>query len=50
MGMFDDIKVPVSYLRGILDKVYSSSTNKKFKIWGDKTPQNTYFIKHIAKI
>ena len=37
-------------LRGILDKVYSSSTNKKFKIWGDKTPQNTYFIKHIFPV
>ena len=37
-------------LRGILDKIYSSSTNKKFKIWGDKTPQNTYFIKHIFPV
>ena len=37
-------------LKGILDKVYSSSTNKKFKIWGDKTPQNTYFIKHIFPV
>ena len=37
-------------LKGILDKVYSSSTNKKFKIWGDKTPQNTYFIKYIFPV
>ena len=37
-------------LKGIIDKVYSSSTNKKFKIWGDKTPQNTYFIKHIFPV
>ena len=30
--------------------MYSSSTNKNFKIWGDKTPQNTYFIKHIFPV
>lgn len=45
----EDLKDSKS-LRGILDKIYSSSTNKKFKIWGDKTPQNTYFIKHIFPV
>lgn len=44
-----DLKESTS-LKGILDKVYTASANKKFKIWGDKTPQNTYFMKHIFPV
>ena len=29
--------------------MYSSSTNKKFKIWGDKTPQNTYLLSIFSR-
>lgn len=40
----------VRSLQGIFDEVYSSSSNKDFKIWGDKTPQNTFFIKKIFPV
>jgi hypothetical protein len=39
-----------SGLREILDSIYNSSSTKKHILWGDKTPQNTYFLKHIYPV
>lgn len=40
----------VSSLREIIDSVYNSSSSKNHILWGDKTPQNTYFLKHIYPV
>lgn len=40
-------------LRLLMDEIYmqyGQSIGKDFKIWGDKTPKNTLYVKHLFKI
>ena len=42
--------IPINSFKSIIDKIYTSSSKDNFLIWGDKTPQNTFFINHIFPV